>query len=161
MSAIRWPAEFEPAGAPVHTHNVLEVDASPERLWAWLVRAPLWPTWYPNCRGLRIRSGPGPDLGPGTRFTWWTLGVRVDTTVREFEPPYRLAWSGTTLGGRGYHAWLIEPVDGTVRVVTDEVQRGALPSAGRVVLRRMISRAHDVWLARLAAVARTGPPPLA
>jgi Polyketide cyclase / dehydrase and lipid transport len=159
LPAVRWPDDFPPGDAPVHSRNALRMDSPAERVWAWLVRAPLWHTWYRHCRRLRLENAPGPDLALGTRFTWATLGVRVDTTVEEWAPGRRLAWRGTGLGAEGYHAWALEP-DGTgCQVVTEEAQRGLFPSLGRVVLRRALRRVHDEWLAALARVARTGPPP--
>jgi hypothetical protein len=159
MTAIRWPADFRPDIAPVHSHNVLEIDAPAAVVWAWLVRAQRWPEWYRNCRSLRMEDGSA-ELTLGTHFIWTTLGVRVDTTVEEFEPPLRLAWRGHTVGGRGYHAWLLEPRGEGCRVTTDECQRGLLPWLARALLRRALIRAHDAWLADLARIARTGPPPV-
>jgi hypothetical protein len=158
-SDIRWPADLRPDGAPVFAHNELVMDAAPEHVWAWLVRAALWPDWYRHCRRVRFENAPGPDLALGTRFTWSTLGVRVDTTVDDWEPPRRLGWRGGALGAAGYHGWTIEPAGPGVRVVTEEVQRGLLPSVARVVLRASLRRVHQEWLRALARAASGGLPP--
>lgn len=158
MSAIRWPAGFEPSSCPVHTVNELTIDAPIEAAWAWLVRAGRWSEWYSNCKRLRFESGSGPDLALATRFTWVTFGVRVDTTVREFEPPQRLAWEGRGLGARGYHAWLLRPTGRGCHVVTEEVQAGLAPSLARVGIRRGLLHYHQRWLEGLARRAEGGPP---
>ncbi len=157
-TVVRWPQGYEPEGAPVHTYDELEVKASPENCWAWLIRAGLWPTWYPRASKVVIDGG-GSDIGLGTVFHWNTLGVRVHTEVTEFEPYRRLGWTGRALGGRGFHGWVLEPRDGGCLIVTEETQRGWSSSMGRWYLRSAIHQAHQVWLRELGRVAATGPPP--
>jgi hypothetical protein len=158
-SGIRWPADMRPERASVHTSNVLDMDVAPERVWAWLIRATRWPDWYRHCKNVVLENAAGPDLALGTRFSWTTLGIRVTTVVEELEAPFRLGWRGATAAGRGYHTWLVEPRGTGSRVVTDETQRGPLPWVARSVIRRVVFNAHDEWLAALARVAESGPPP--
>ncbi len=161
MSVVYWPPGFEVEGAPVHTVNELEMDAPVERVWAWLVRAPLWPSFYGNCKRVVIEHGTTESLDLGTVFSWTTFGIRVRTTVEEFVVNERLAWSGVALGSRGFHAWVLETRASGCRVVTEEVQRGWVPAVGRVWLRRALLREHQNWLEGLARVARDGMPPRA
>ena len=154
----RWPADSRPDGAPVYTYNAIDVAAPPERVWAWLVRATAWPSYYDNASNVRFVDGGGPDLAPGTRFTWTTFNVRVDTLVTEFEPCSRLAWRGKTLGGSGYHGWVIEPTGQGCHVITEETQRGIVPSLGRWFLRPGLLGQHQRWLEGLARVASAGMP---
>ncbi len=156
---IHWPEDMDPEGAALHTANRLSIDSPIEIIWAWLVRAGLWSSWYSNCKRLRFESGSGPDLGPGSDFSWVTFGVRVRTRVEEFEAPTRLGWRGTGLGASGYHAWLLEPTASGCHVVTEEVQRGLVPSLGRGLIRLGLLHYHQGWLEGLARVASTGEPP--
>jgi polyketide cyclase/dehydrase/lipid transport protein len=128
-------------------------------VFAWLVHAERWPSWYSQCSRVRILTGPAPALGIGTRFRWTVLRVPVVTVVEECEPPRRLAWSGTGLGAAAYHSWDIEPVPSGCRVVTEETQRGAVPSLLRVVLRPLLRYTQVAWLSALARAAESGPPP--
>src|SRR5215470_2836965 len=98
-SLTSWPAESRPDGAPVYTFNEIEIAAPAERVWAWLVCAPRWPEYYENASKIRFVDGGGPDLALGTRFTWTTFNVNVDSTVTECVAPARLAWQGKTVGG--------------------------------------------------------------
>jgi len=143
----------------VHTVNELELDAPIENAWAWLVRASEWPSWYPHARHVVIDPPAAGDLAEGASFHWTTFGVRMHTTVTEFEPPARLAWEGRGLGAVGYHGWLLEPTPRGCHLVTEEVQKGLVPSLARWLFRWRIHYQHDRWLAGLAAVAKTGPPP--
>jgi hypothetical protein len=84
--------------------------------------------------------------------------VRVETTVTECMAPERLAWRGKTFGGTGYHGWVIQRTAGGCRVITEETQRGIVPSLGRWFLRRGLLRQHQKWLEGLARVAARGVP---
>lgn len=157
-SKLNWPADLRPEDVPVYTYNEILIPADAERIWAWLIRAASWPSWYANCRNLEFLTGSGPDLAPGALFAWTTFGVRVKTAVQEFLPLQRLAWRGTAPGGEAYHGWLILPQSGGCRVITEETQKGMVPSIGRFFLRRGLLREHQKWLEGLSRMSRGGPP---
>jgi len=128
-------------------------------VFAWLVHAERWPEWYSQCGSVRILAGPATTLDIGTRFRWTVLGVPVETIVEECEPPVRLAWSGTGLGAAAYHSWDVAPTDDGCRVVTEETQRGLVPSLLRIVLRPLLRFTQVRWLDALAQVAVAAPAP--
>jgi len=142
----------------VYTYNALDVAAPPERVWAWLVRPSTWPSYYDNASNVRFVDGVGSELALGARFRWRTFNVTVETTVTELVPNERLAWAGKTVGGTGYHGWVIEPAAGGCHVVTEETQRGIVPSLGRWFLRRGLLVQHQRWLEGLARMAARGVP---
>lgn len=154
----RWPEEAHPDRSPVYSRCEVAIAAPPADVFAWLVRAERWPEWYSQCSSVAIVSGPRPDLGIGSHFRWTVLAVPVATTVAECEPPVRLAWHGTGLGAAAYHSWDIEPTPGGCRVITEETQRGVIPSLTRVILRPLLRYTQQSWLAALALVAVTGRP---
>ena len=158
-SGIVWPSEFEPEPAPVHVRNEIEMAAPPERAWAWLVRAPLWPTWYRNSKRVRLLRGGYPDLALGSRFHWWTFGVPITSEVREFAPPQRLAWDAVGTGVRAYHAWLITPTPRGCHVLTEETQHGVLAQLGAFLMPNRMSKYHQIWLESLRDRAEGGLPP--
>jgi hypothetical protein len=145
--------------SPVYGRCAVAIPAPAADVFAWLVHAERWPEWYSQCTRVRLVSGPRPALGIGTHFEWTVLGVPVATTVEECAPPLRLAWSGHGLGASAYHSWDIEPTAEGCRVVTEETQRGLLPSLTRVVLRPLLAYTQRSWLAALARVAVSGPAP--
>lgn len=156
--APRWPDAARPEVSPVYSRRTIAIAAPPAAVFARLVHAERWPEWYSQCGRVRMLAGPAPALGLGSRFRWTVLGVPVETTVEECDPPHRLAWSGTGLGAAAYHAWDVEPTATGCRVVTEETQRGALPSLLRVVLRPLLAFTQERWLADLAK-AMTGDAP--
>jgi hypothetical protein len=154
--AIRWPSDLDPAVASLHARNELETELPPERIWPWLVQPRRWPELYADAS--RVRT-PAPELTLGMRFTWRTLGVRVTTVVEELVPNERLAWRGTgLLGAQGYHAWVLERRGGGTRFVTEETQRGLVPSLLRRRLEARLRECHQRWLEGLVRAARLGHP---
>ncbi len=155
---IEWPPELHPSTAPVFIHNEIYIPSEPEVVWQHLIRASHWHEHYAHCRGLRFADDGGPDLAEDTEFSWRTFGVRVTTNVTEFKPPHRLAWRGEGPGGHAYHGWVIDPVADGCRVVTQEAQSGLFPSLLRIPVRRVLRRAHRLWLEGLAAVVMNDDP---
>ena len=151
--AVRWPDEARPEVSPVYGRSEIEIAAPPAVVFGHLVRAERWPEWFADCTAVRIEAGPKPDLDVGTRFRWTVLRVPVVTAVEECEPPTRLAWSGSGLGARAYHGWIVEPTPTGSRVITEETQRGVGPSLLRWLLRPLLLYSQRRWLADLARVA--------
>ena len=156
--AIRWPEKFRPEKSPVFVSNRLTMDVAPERVWAWLVRAVWWPSWYPNSADVRYEEQTSPDLREGTKFQWKTFGLRLRSTVVEHVPTQRLAWTADGFGIQAYHAWLIRPAEGGCEILTEETQHGLLARAGKVLFPRRMERLHQVWLEELRRKARNGSP---
>ena len=158
MSAdIAWPARFAPANSPIHVRNELAIAAAPERVWSWLIRAQNWPRWYANASNVRFLDGAPPDLSAGTRFRWRTFGVGIESTVREWAPPARLAWDAHGIGVEAYHAWLITPTADGCHVLTEETQHGVIARLGALLMPRRMWRYHQIWLESLRERALSGP----
>lgn len=158
MTPLPWPDDLHPGVCPVHIVNTIEVAATPAQVWPWLVRAALWPTWYPHVRDLEFTAG-GPDLGPGARFSWTLLRVvRLHTVVHLWRPPTLLGWRGVGTGGaEGCQLWRLEPRGERCVVHTEEVQRGAAPRLLAPVIQRVARASHQRWLVGLAALASLAP----
>jgi hypothetical protein len=154
---VNFPVGARPEESPVYAYNELFVPAPPERVWQWLVQAARWPEFYANARNIHL-DGDAPELAAGTAFSWITFGVRVHTKIEELEPNRRLSWSGRGLGATAYHGWVIIPVAGGCRVITEETQQGLVASLGRAFLRRGLLKWHQRWLEGLARVAASGSP---
>lgn len=157
---IHWPDRYDPARAPAHVSNEIYTAAPSEAVWAWLVRAPLWPTWYPNASHV-VLEGRRPELAAGVWFTWRTFGVAIRSTVLEFVPNERIAWSAFGVGVDAYHAWEITATPRGSHVLTEETQYGFVARVGALVFPRRMSNGHQTWLERLSEKAGAGPPPRA
>jgi hypothetical protein len=128
--------------------NEISIAAAPEIVWARLIRAVEWPSWYPNSANVRI-AGEAHDLSANARFSWRTFGVTVRSTVREFEPKTRIAWDGTGPAMDVYHAWLIEPRGASCWVLTEETQNGLAPRFQALFMPKRMFNGHQLWLERL------------
>ena len=156
-SPIRWPSEFDPSRAPIHVRNDVVTTATPDVVWAWLVPATAWPGWYSNAHAVRIEGG-GEELFQGSAFRWWTFGVPLKSTVQEFVPPQRIAWTAGGPGVWAYHTWLISPVPAGTHVLTEETQYGWVARLGNALQPRRMSNGHQVWLESLRRQAERGVP---
>lgn len=158
---IQWPDRYQPGNDyPVHVINEMDLAAPPEHVWAWLIRAPWWPTWYCNAKNVRILDEPGPDLQQGTRFRWTTFDLPIRSTVREYGPKARIAWDAHAFGFDAYHAWLLQPSARGCRVRTEEKQYGWLAKLHQRCKPGRMHAGHEAWLKGLEAKARAGLPPV-
>jgi uncharacterized protein YndB with AHSA1/START domain len=158
---VRWPAHYHPRNCPVHVRNELDMAATQERVWAWLTRATLWPTWYANSANVEFLTGLGPDLDKATRFRWKTFGVTITSTVVEYVPRERIAWDARASGIDAYHAWVLQPSAQGCRVLTEETQHGWMARVGKIFMPNRMHEFHQLWLEGLQAKAGHGLPPAA
>ena len=121
------------------------------------MRAPLWPSWYPNASNV-VLAGGELELALGVSFTWRTFGVAIRSTVVEFEPCERIAWNAFGLGVDAYHAWEITRTAGGSHVLTEETQYGWAARLSSLVFPGRMSKFHQIWLEELSVKARKGPP---
>jgi len=156
---IDWPEHCAPQNAPVHVRNSLTIEAPAERVWAWLVRAELWPDWYCNASRVRIGGNQGPNLALDTAFRWRTFGMGIRSRVREFVPFSRIAWDGKAVGIDVYHAWVLQDRGQGCTVVTEETQHGVIARLGAWLMPKRMSSFHQIWLESLAEKAVQGMPP--
>ena len=157
---VHWAADFDPnkVKVPTYAYNEVSCKAPVEAVFAWLMRAPRWPEWYPNSANVALHSFAGKDLQLGTHFTWNTFGVFVDTYVEEFVPPYCIAWRGFVLGSEVIHAWVFERDGAGSRLITEEVQRGFVCLMSRDFFIQGLHKNHQLWLECLARQAEGGMP---
>jgi uncharacterized protein YndB with AHSA1/START domain len=158
---IHWPERYDPHNCPIHVRNELDMATSPERVWAWLTRVTLWPTWYANSANIKIIEGSGPDLEAGTRFRWKTFGVTITSTVLEYVPDERIAWQAQAFGIDVYHAWVLQPSTVGCRVLTEETQHGSIARLAKLLMPNQMFKYHQLWLEELEGKARAGLPPAA
>ncbi len=121
---INWPSEYRPEESKFFVHNEIDIDADPETVWNVLINAGEWEDYYEGATNLVLLDNIDGQLNENSVFTWNTMGLDFTSTVKEFEPPYRLAWESNKNIIDGWHAWLIIPTDSGSKLITSEAQHG-------------------------------------
>lgn len=145
-SQIHWPKDYRPEDADFYIHNQLQINAPAEAVWDLLLRAEDWPNWYEGMSNVKILRSENAKIQPGNQLQFSTMKRDFTGTVREFEPPYRLAWETKNDKLKAYHAWLIIPNEDGCLLITDEVQKGKLAKLQKVFLPNKLRKLHDIWL---------------
>jgi len=147
-----WPAGFEPKNSAVFAHNEVFIPLPPSAVFAGLIDAARWPAHLGNAGKIDVRSGGGPDgsLQKGTRYEW-SFGEKLKNEVTLFEPNRAIGWVADGTGSMGFHRWILEPVPGGTRLITEETQHGLVPKLSNKVVNPMLHGVHQWWLESLKA----------
>jgi len=136
--------EVDPA-APVRAAREVAIEASRELVWSVLTRFEEWPSWNTDVESVEV----GGRLQVGTFFRWKAGPGWITSRVEEVSPPFRIAWSGRTMGIRAIHVYQLTETDEGTHVRSDESWRGVLPLIFRG---RMLSVLDDSLGTGLAAL---------
>jgi uncharacterized protein YndB with AHSA1/START domain len=146
---IHWPDGFHPEQADLFAHNEIVVHASCEKVFANIVDAQVWPSWYPNSHNVRVPNSSDGKLLEGTRFSWDTFGVHIESRVHEFVPNRRIGWFGDGTGMHAYHTFLLLKTGEGCHIVTEEVVKGPGAIEFREKQPNAMHEGHDLWLSTL------------
>jgi hypothetical protein len=147
----QWPQGEQPQGAKVFSHNERIIPAPPERVWNLLVEAQGWSRYYANAHFVELADPRQHRLQNGSVFRWVTFGaLPITSEVYPCQRPLRIGWRWWCHGMHGYHGWLIEPHPLGTRVVTEETNRGIVPSLFYPVIPPLLRLQHGYWLRQLA-----------
>jgi hypothetical protein len=135
--------------APVYAEGQVEVAADADRVWGLVAGLDRYPTWNPDIKELAV-DGP---VAPGTRFRWRSGPGTITSTIRRVEPPWVLAWTGTTFTIKAIHVWKVEPRDGRTAVRLEESWHGVLARLFRGTFQKTVQKAVDSGLRALKAEA--------
>ena len=150
-----WPPTLSPANSPVYARIEKLVNADPATVWAVLIQATEWPTWFRQVKNVRVDDG-ARALAPGARFRWSISGQHLRSQVHAFKPTSEIAWESHNVLMHTFHRWHLLPTANGCTVVDEECQRGLLPWAARPIQRRALHRVHQEWLENLAIRAGLG-----
>jgi hypothetical protein len=142
---IHWPDGFDPDHADLFAHNAIVINAAADRVWAKLITAEAWPTWYSNASDVVVNDSSG-QLGDDVTFNWTTFGLQISSKVSEFIPHSRLGWYGNGDQLRAYHTWLLIPRSGdSTYVVMEEIGMGDAAQQLAQTNPGHMHRGHDLW----------------
>jgi hypothetical protein len=108
--------------APLSGREVIEVEAPVSLVWRRLSDVPAWDAnLEPGVKGIKLPQGVRVDAP----FTRTAGGVRMRATFAVVDPQRELAWTGTALGLKVVHRFVLEPSEPTAtRVLVEESMAG-------------------------------------
>lgn len=106
--------------APVISRGEITINAPIETVWDIMADIDNWPRWNHDVEEARL-DGP---LEPGSRLTWKAGPGTIKSELQDVERPNRIAWTGTTLGIKAVHVWVLAEQDGKTTVTTEESWEG-------------------------------------
>lgn len=106
--------------APAIARGSIQIEASPETVWAIISDIERWPLWNPDVTDAELDGA----LAAGGTFTWKAGPGKIRSSLSEVDAPRRIAWKGKTLGIKAIHTWAIEPVEHGVVLTTEESWSG-------------------------------------
>lgn len=145
-SSIVWPANYEPAKSKFFVQNDIEIKASPATVWAVLIDANRWQSYYKGAKNVVLRDPSHQFLQGNSIFDWETMGLKFESTIREYIPNNYLAWESQKKSIQGYHVWLIVPTPNGCKLITEESQNGWLTFFEKTFQGKKLQKLHDVWL---------------
>lgn len=150
---MNWPTYFEPSESPIFVHNEIEINATPEKVWAILINTKDWKNWY-NGAG-DVETIDAEKLKANTKFNWRSLKMNVASEVKQYEPNKRLAYTVKTKGVDTYHVWLITATPNGCKIITQETQHGFKCKMGKFFKSKQIVEAHQRGVESLKKLAET------
>jgi len=147
---INWPEGFKPAESDFFIHNEIEINASPEEVWDIFINAAKWPQWHKKTEGIQLLNSPEGKLNPSSVFIWSPAG-KFTSTIKEFKPPYNIAWLGETDNEKMtvYNAWMIIPTKDGCKVISNETQNGPKTKMEKIFAPNMVRKNIGQWLLKL------------
>jgi hypothetical protein len=136
-------------GAPVVGECEIEIAAAPEVAWDVLTEIGRWPSWNPAVTSVSLEG----EIDEGATFRWKAGPGTIRSTIQDMEKPWRIAWTGTSLGIKAIHVHTFEPRDGKTVVRTEESYDGVVAHLFRRRLQRTLDRALQGELQHLKAEA--------
>jgi hypothetical protein len=150
-----WPAPFSLSKADVYAYNKIYIKASAEKIFNFLTKAYMWPSWYPNSGRIIDLDHPKQALVLKDKqsFSWVTFGSRQKSQVTLFKKNKALGWTAESPGVSAYHRWFFIEKNGGTEVITEELDYGLLLDIGFAnVLAKGLHASHQLWLEKLKKI---------
>jgi hypothetical protein len=149
VEIITWPDVYNPGKSKFFVHNEIEINASSDIVWGYLIDALKWESWYSGAKDVSFANFTDTVLQANSVFNWNTMGMKFQSEIKQYIPNNLLAWESKKKSIQAYNAWLIVPTSKGCKVIVDESQNGWLTSLEKILQRNKLRKLHDVWLSEL------------
>ena len=106
--------------APIVARKEIFIQAPQEALWRVLTGIDNWNQWQPGVAWAKLNS----PLVAGSVFHWKAGGLKITSTLEVVETNRRIGWTGTALGIKAGHLWVLTPRENGMQVVSEESMDG-------------------------------------
>lgn len=134
--------------APVKCNKSITINASSEKIWAFITNINDWATWQTDISKPTLNG----ELQPETTFDWRTGGVKIHSTLHTVEPFKQFGWTGKTFGMFAIHNWTLVEQDGKTIVTVEESMEGFLASVFKKTFNKNLEKGMQKWLNLLKQV---------
>lgn len=145
-----WPVRFDANRDAVFSYNEIFIpDVAPGKIFAVLISAKNWSSFYPNASDVEILSSKDGKLFADCKFQWKTFATKQKSKIELYEQDYALGWSAESPGTHAFHRWILEPQGNGTLVITEECQNGITAWLDSFIMNPGLHAAHQLWLERL------------
>lgn len=102
--------------APMTARKDIFIASPLEKVWAVLTDINRWPEWQPDVSSAKLEG----NLTVGTIFRWNAKGFSITSTIKELKLGQRIGWTGSSLGMKAAHIWILEQQGNGTRVIIEE-----------------------------------------
>jgi uncharacterized protein YndB with AHSA1/START domain len=122
--------------APATAEGELQINATPETVFAVISAIDEWPSWNPDVKSVTL-WGP---VQPGTIFRWKSGPSSLTSTLQVVDPPHEIGWTGTTMGIKAVHVFRFQANGGGTLVRSEESWEGLLAGLLRGYSRKTLDK---------------------
>lgn len=133
--------------APVVQSKEIEINATPEKVWAVMSAIDQWSDWNKNIKNPRTLS----ELAEGSQFKWKNNGSSITSTIHTLEQNRMMGWTGKNFAAKAIHNWYLTPTEHGTKVSTEESMEGWLMSMMKKKMNEVLVEDMTTWLSQLKA----------
>jgi len=130
------------ANAPVKTIQQIEINASPEQVWALLSDLKHWENWNKSVSDVKLKG----SIQAGTAFSWKSAGMKINSILHTVESPDQFGWTGKAMGTFAIHNWKIQQAGEHTLVIMEESMEGLLVKLLKKSLQKTLDKGAKSWL---------------
>lgn len=128
--------------APVICHKSIVINATTLEVWKVLTEIDKWSSWQTAIKSPHL-EGP---LKAGTKFTWKTGGLKINSTLHTVEPYTQFGWTGKTIGIKAIHNWSIVELNRQTEISVSESMEGFLAKLLKKTFTSSLDKNMGEWL---------------
>jgi len=128
--------------APVISTKEITINSNIHTVWKILTSIVNWPNWQTEI----IKVNTTNSLKPGSKFSWKSGGVNINSTIHTIEPENNFGWTGKAMGIYAIHNWSVDETNGITTVKVEESMEGLVARLFNKSLTKSLETGLQNWL---------------